>query len=266
MLGSHWTQVWSDTFNGPAGQGVDSSWQYTTGHNLFGTGEVETMTNSPANLHLDGHGNLDMIPLRNGSSWTSARIQTNSDQFAAPAGGQLMVSASIKQPGPAVGAGYWPSFWLIGASSWPQHGEIDIMEDVNAFNQAGGTLHCGNLTQRNPDGTTGPCHENTGLSSGLRPCPGCDTSYHTYSVVIDRRDAAHQQVRWYVDGREFFSVTESTVGAAAWTEAIDHGFSIILDVAMGGGYPNVICKCTSPTSQTTSGAAMGVADVSVYTS
>jgi beta-glucanase (GH16 family) len=266
ILGERWTQVWTDTFNGPAGQGINTSnWQYNTGHNVFGTGEVETATDSPANIHLDGHGDLDIIPLNQGSSWTSGRIQTTGDQFAAPAGGEMLVTASIKQPDPAHGTGYWPGFWLIGPGEWPEHGEIDIMEDVNASNQVGGTMHCGNLTQPNPDGTTGPCHENTGLSSGLLPCPGCDTSYHTYSLIIDRRNQADQQIRWYVDGHQFFSVSESRVGAAAWDEAVDHGFSIILDIAIGGGYPNVICHCTSPTSETSSGAGMSVAYASVYT-
>ena len=54
------------------------------------------------------------------------------------------------------------------------------------------------------------------------------------------------------------------MGAAAWTEAIDHGFAIILDVAIGGGFPNVQCQCTSPLTDTTSGAPMGIGYVSVY--
>jgi beta-glucanase (GH16 family) len=265
MLGSRWTQVWTDTFNGPAGQGVNpANWTYNVGHNVFGTGEVETMTDSPANVRLDGHGNLEIIPLNEGSSWASGRIETRSSQFTAPPGGEMMVTASIKQPGPADGVGYWPGFWLVAPGSWPEHGEIDILEDVNAGSDVAGTMHCGNMTQRNPDGTTGPCHESTGLSSGLRPCPGCQTGYHTYSLVIDRRNTADEQVRWYLDGHDYFSVSEPTVGAAAWTEAIDHGFSIILDLALGGGFPNVKCQCTSPVSGTTSGAAMGVGYVSVY--
>src|ERR1700759_3592538 len=48
-----WARVWSDDFNGPAGTGVDPSiWTYDTGQGIFGTGEIETMTNSTANVHL----------------------------------------------------------------------------------------------------------------------------------------------------------------------------------------------------------------------
>src|SRR4051794_5703976 len=55
--GGGWSQVWLDDFNGPAGTGVDTSvWKYNTGQGIFGTGEIETMTSSTRNVHLDGHG------------------------------------------------------------------------------------------------------------------------------------------------------------------------------------------------------------------
>lgn len=261
-----WTQVWSDSFNGPAGSGVNTAkWKYDNDQGaIFGTGEVERTTSLPANVHLDGNGNLDIVALKNGSSWTSGRIQTAKAQFEAPAGGEMIVSASIRQPDPANAVGYWPGFWLLGPGQWPATGEIDILEDVDAYNLVAGTLHCGNLAQHNPDGTTGPCHESTGVSSGFRPCPDCQNGYHTYSVLIDRRDAGNEQVAWYLDGREYFSVSEGKVGAAAWTPAIDHGMSIILDVGIGGRYPDGRCGCDAAI-QATPGAAMSIAGVSVFT-
>jgi beta-glucanase (GH16 family) len=261
---SGWTKVWSFTFNGPAGARVSRRyWTYDTGYGIFGSGEIETMTSSAANVHLDGHGALDITAIGRGSSWTSGRIQTTSSRFAAPAGGEMIVTASIRQPDPSGGLGYWPALWLLGPGQWPEDGEIDIMEDVNARGDVSGTLHCGNLTQHNPDGTTGPCHEPTGLSSGLKPCAGCDRGYHTYTVVVDRRRASDQQIRWYLDGHRFFSVDESQVGGGAWVRAVDHGFSIILDLAIGGRYPDNQCRCTTPTSGTTSGGTMSVRYVSV---
>ena len=47
--------------------------------------------------------------------------------------------------------------------------EIDILEDVDSATHYSGTLHCGNLTEKNPDGTTGPCHEGNGFGSGCGP-------------------------------------------------------------------------------------------------
>ncbi len=146
------------------------------------------------------------------------------------------------------------------------HGEIDILEDVNGLSDHSGAFHCGNLSQHNPDGTLGPCHEHTGLSSGLRACPGCQSGSQVYSVIVDRRDPADEQIRWYVNGSEFFSVTESQVGAQTWDTAVNHGFSIILDLAIGGQYPDERCGCSTPTSHTTTGATMRVRYVTVYDS
>jgi beta-glucanase (GH16 family) len=264
--GGGWSRVWLDDFNGPAGTGVDRSvWKYNTGQGIFGTGEIETMTDSTSNVHLDGHGNLDITALGHGQSWTSGRIQTISSDFGAPAGGEMAVTASIRQPNPASGLGYWPAFWMLGPGDWPMTGEIDILENVNALSEHSATLHCGNLNDVNPDGTLGPCHEFTGVSSGLLPCPGCKTGFHTYTVVVDRRNPADEQIRWYLNGRQFFQANEDQVGEPTWSAAFDHGLSIIFDLAMGGGYPDGVCGCTTPTDETTSGGTMTVRYVAVYT-
>ena len=55
------------------------------------------------------------------------------------------------------------------------------------------------------------------------------------------------------------------MGTATWQAAFDHNLSIILDLAMGGGFPNGVCGCTTPISSTTSGGTMSVAYVAAYT-
>ncbi|HEU5416820.1 MAG TPA: ricin-type beta-trefoil lectin domain protein, partial [Streptosporangiaceae bacterium] len=255
---SGWSTVFSDDFNGAAGSGPSASWMYDTGPgSSFGTGEIETMTNSPANVHLDGNGNLDITALGSGSSWTSGRIQTTTASVGAPAGGELEVTASIEQPNPASGLGYWPAFWMLGPGQWPENGEIDILEDVNALSEHSGTLHCGT----DPGG---PCNETNGIGSGLQGCSGCQTGYHTYTVIVNRTDTSNESVTWYLDGNQFFTVSEGQVGAATWQAAVDHNFSIIFDLAMGGGYPNGVCGCSTPTGSTSSGATMSVAYVAAY--
>ena len=115
---SGWSTIFSDDFNRAAGSGAGSQWMYDTGPGSnFGTGEIETMTSSASNVHLDGNGNLDITALGSGSSWTSGRIQTTSANVGAPAGGELEVTASIQQP--AGGLGYWPAFWMLGPGQWP---------------------------------------------------------------------------------------------------------------------------------------------------
>src|SRR6202453_4730349 len=139
---SGWSTIFSDDFNGASGSGADSQWMYDTGAgSTFGTGEIETMTNSTSNVHLDGNGDLDITAEGSGSSWTSGRIQTTSASVGAPAGGELEVTASIEQP--SGGLGYWPAFWMLGPGQWPENGEIDIMEDVNSLSELSGTVHCG---------------------------------------------------------------------------------------------------------------------------
>jgi hypothetical protein len=251
-----WSTVFSDDFNGTSGSGVDSQWMYDTGPGSnFGTGEIETMTNSAGNVHLDGNGNLDITALGSGGSWTSGRVQTTSANVGAPSGGELEVTASIQQP--TGGLGYWPAFWMLGPGQWPENGEIDIMEDVNALSEVAGTIHCGT-------DPAGPCNEPNGIGSGLTSCGGCQSAFHTYSMILNRTNPANESITFYLDGNQYFSVSEAQVGTATWQAAYDHNLSIILDLAMGGGFPNGVCNCTSPTSATTSGGTMSVAYVAAY--
>ena len=143
---SGYTTVFSDSFAGAAGSAPSSAnWFYDIGTG-YGTGEVENTTNSTSNVYLDGNGHLVLKAINNGGTWTSARIESTRDDFQAPPGGKLEMTAEIEQPNPANGTGYWPAFWALGSpmragGGWPQSGEIDMMEDVNGLNVASQTLH-----------------------------------------------------------------------------------------------------------------------------
>jgi F5/8 type C domain/Ricin-type beta-trefoil lectin domain/Putative Ig domain len=252
-----WTTVFGDDFAGPAGSPpAAANWFYDIGTN-FGTGEKEQTTNSTDNVYLDGNGHLVLKALKNGTTWTSARIESTRDDFQAPPGGKLEMVASIQQPNPASGLGYWPAFWALGSpmrvgGGWPQSGEIDMMEDVNALDEASQTLH-----------TAGPSPGHPLIS-----CPGagstCQTGYHTYAVIIDRTNTSAETLQFLMDGVVESTITEASVGVSAWQQAIDHGFFIIWDLAMGGNYPDGISGQTTPTAATTSGGSMSVAWVGVY--
>src|SRR5579859_5583682 len=179
---TNWVLQWSDEFNGCNGCGVDTTqWKYDTGQGIFGTGEIETMTTSTANVHQDGAGHLIITALRDSSgNWTSGRIETQRADFQPPAGGMMHVESTFQQPNlsGAAAAGYWPAFWMLGGTlrtggTWPSVGEWDVMEDINGLSSVFGTLHCG-------VSPGGPCNENTGLGSGQRACSGCQTGFHTY--------------------------------------------------------------------------------------
>src|SRR6266516_2171588 len=202
-----WSLVWSDDFAGRAGSPVSSGkWLYDVGTSYpggapnWGTGEVETMTRSTANVYRDGAGHLVIKPIQD----------------------------SLQQPNVsgAAAAGYWPAFWILGAPfrgnywNWPSVGEMDIMEDVNGLSAEFATLHCG-------FSIPGTCNEKDGISSGQRPCPGCQTGFHTYALEWDQ-SVSPQQLRWYLDGVNFYTLRQDQVDAAEWTAATDHGYMIIL--------------------------------------
>jgi len=261
------TTTWSDDFTGANGTGLNTgTWKYDTGPgSSFGTGEIETMTDSTANVYQDGAGHLVLKALHSGSAprdgWTSGRVETQAATFGAPAGGVVMMQASIQQPNVNTtnGAGYWPAFWMLGSplrsgTPWPTSGEVDILEDINGRSSVFGTLHCGT----NPGG---PCNESTGIGSGERACGGCQTGYHTYAVQIDR-SVAPEQIRWYLDGDNYFTLAANRVDATTWANAVDHPFFIIFDLAIGGGFPDAFGG--GPTAATVSGGSLNIDYVAVY--
>ncbi|WP_068928538.1 glycoside hydrolase family 16 protein [Planobispora rosea] len=271
---SGWSLVWSDDFNGGAGSLPSSTnWIIDIGHNYpggpanWGTGEIQRYTDSPANVSLDGGGNLRITPLKNGTEWTSARIETRRSDFKPAAGRILRIEGRIQMPNVTGDAalGYWPAFWALGApyrgnyQNWPAIGEFDIMENVNGINSVWGVLHCG----VNPGGA---CNESTGLGAS-RACPGasCQSAFHTYRFEWDR-SVTPNQLRWYVDGQLFHSLSQSRFDATTWNNMTGHqGYFLLLNVAMGGAFPNALGGQT-PTAATVPGRPMLVDYVAVWQS
>ncbi|GAB3506583.1 carbohydrate-binding protein [Amycolatopsis cihanbeyliensis] len=270
-----WTLEWSDDFTGPAGSLPSSdNWIFDLGHNYpggpanWGTGEIARHTDDPSNISLDGSGNLRITPRRDGAgNWTSARIETQRADFRPPDGGVLRIEGRLQMPNVTGSAalGYWPAFWALGSPyrgnywNWPGIGEFDIMENVNGMNQVWAVLHCGTAPG-------GPCNENNGIGAS-RTCPGasCQSAFHDYRFEWDSSGSVGE-LRWYVDGQQYHSVRQDQLPADTWNQMTSHaGYFILLNVAMGGAFPDGVAGFQTPTAETVPGHPMVVDYVAVWT-
>ncbi|QKG56475.1 discoidin domain-containing protein [Hymenobacter sp. BRD128] len=151
-----WTQVWSDEFNGPV---LDQTkWSYETGTGVngdFGTGQLDRATARPENVAIEaGIAGADGGALRISTrretyldrNYTSGRLNTKDKAAWGP--GHRIVARVWPQGVRTQGQGF--AFWLLGneapagvaSLTWPQVGEVDIMEYVGslaAYNL--GTVH-----------------------------------------------------------------------------------------------------------------------------
>jgi beta-glucanase (GH16 family) len=245
-----WQLVWSDEFNGPAGQSFDpAKWVAETGGSGWGNQEREYYTTRPENIAVDGNGHLVITALAEPSTttltcwygacrYTSARIKTKG-LFSQTYG---RFEARVRIPR---GQGLWPAFWMLGdnidAVGWPQSGEIDIMENIGREpSTVHGTVH-------------GPGYSGAGGIGGPSQLasPFAD-DFHLYAV-----EWSPGLIRWFVDDTQYFQVTTSSIPINA-TWVFDHPFFLLLNVAVGGGWPN------DPDATTTFPQQMVVDYVRVY--
>lgn len=244
-----WTLAWSDEFSGPDGSAPDpSKWTYDLGGGGWGNNELESYTNRLENSYIDG-GNLVIQALKESytgpdgvaRNYTSARLKTQG-LFSQRYG---RFEARIKIP---YSQGMWPAFWMLGDNvgqmGWPSCGEIDIMENVG---KEPSTIH-GTVHGPGYSGANGIAAAYT-LPSGQRFAD----DFHIFAV-----EWQPHEVRFYVDGDLYQTVTPSSLPAGQ-TWVFDHPFFIILNVAVGGGWPG------SPDSSTVFPQTMLVDYVRVYT-
>ncbi|KAH7140290.1 secreted glucosidase [Dactylonectria estremocensis] len=266
--------TWADDFNGypgtlPDGGNwiIDTGTSYPGGPPAWGTWEIQTYTNSTENVRVNGKGDLLITALRNSSgSWTSSRIETQRTDFMAQPGGKMRIQADLKIPDLGNnGVGYWAAFWTLGSEfrgdywNWPSVGEYDIMESINTLDRVWGVLHC----DTNPGGA---CDEPNGIGNS-RPCPksSCAGDFHTYAVEVDRTGYP-ETLSWFVDGEQFHQVNETQLPTDVWEKTVHRPHFILLNLAMGGGFPNGVYGGPTPTNSTVSGGTYEVAYVAVYNS
>jgi beta-glucanase (GH16 family) len=212
--------AWADEFDGPANAAPDAAkWTYDLGGGGWGNQELETYTNAPDNVHLDGDGHLIVRAIANGTAFTSARLKTQG-RFTAQYG---RLEARIKLP---TGRGIWPAFWMLGSSittaGWPQCGEIDVMENIGSEPSVNhGSVH-------------GPGYSGGRAITARYTLPGGGRfadAFHTFAI-----DWTPDRIVFSVDDAPYQTVTRASLPAGtAWV--FDAPFFLLLNVAVGGTFP-----------------------------
>lgn len=158
-----------------------------------------------------------------------------------------------KRPRANSGQLVWPAFWMMGSDFrndhglWPSIGEIDILETANGASTVYHTVHC----DQAPGGV---CDEYNGIGSSGAFTRG---EWHTIAAEIDRTSAdwTQQSLNFYVDRQLSWSITPAQLQSneAVWQALSASNKMILLNVAVGGGFPNGISGETTPNANTLSG-------------
>ncbi len=211
--------VWNDEFEGTSIKQENWSFEIGTGCPNCGWGNNELQYYRKENAWVkDGVITIEAKEESfQGSNYTSARLVTkNMRSFRY---GRIDIRALLPQ-----GQGLWPALWMLGSNissvSWPQCGEIDIMEMVGGAgkdNVTHGTIHW------DSNGN----HASTGRGYALPEGILAD-EYHVFSIIW-----TESSITWILDEREFYTVDISP----ADMDEFRKDFFFIMNVAVGGNWP-----------------------------
>jgi beta-glucanase (GH16 family) len=210
--------IWFDEFN-YSGPPDSTKWGYDVGGNGWGNNELEYYTNNRLENARVENGVL-IIEARKeeykGMNYTSARLVTKGK------GDWLYGRVEVRAKLPK-GRGTWPAIWMLASDwtygSWPESGEIDIMEhvgydpDVIHF-----STHC--LDYYFKIG-----NQKTATIKMSRT----DSLFYTYSL-----EWYPDRIYGYIDDSLYFTVKNEYLGWRKWP--FDKLFHLILNIAVGGGW------------------------------
>lgn len=219
--------VFFDDFSGPK---LDrSKWNVEiTGHT--NNNEQQAYVDSTATIYID-HGVLVIQPkyapgfkTPEGKTFDFISGRINTRRKMEFTYGQA--SARVRT---SAGAGLWPAWWLLGNGEWPDAGEIDIMEYIGEKDWASAAVH-------------GPGYSGETPFVNRLYFPGNNdvTHWHIYAV-----DWTPDSLIFKYDGVPMFRVTRAMAEHyGKW--AFDNPEYLVLNFALGGGYPVKINGIKSP--------------------
>ncbi|MDQ8187289.1 glycoside hydrolase family 16 protein [Pelagicoccus sp. SDUM812002] len=213
-----WQLVWSDEFEADGLPNPDK-WNYDVGGHGWGNEELQYYTDEKLeNARVeDGHLIIEAHKEeRESSAYTSARLVTRETQ--AWTYGRFEIRARLPE-----GLGTWPAIWMLpvdwdlGSGSWPDVGELDIMEHVG---YDVGTVHA-SAHSKNYQWQAGT--QKTGTIS----VPDAAEEFHTYAF-----EWTEDEVKAFVDDKLYFTFSNENSGWESWPYQRD--YYLLLNVAVGG--------------------------------
>ncbi|MES2976934.1 MAG: glycoside hydrolase family 16 protein, partial [Pseudomonadota bacterium] len=225
-----YTLAFTDEFGGDISASTTKAgpdltyWDLETGtgpnNNGWGNGESQVYTDSLDNAYVQG-GTLHIVATKSGQTITSARLK--SDLPDLDAYGYMEVRAKL----PAE-SGAWPAIWLLGQSTWPDTGEIDIAEWSSAYfnsNEIQAALHF-----RGDNNQTYNSYGNTSFKEAIT-LDSSVNEFHTYQLWW-----SPTAIRIGVDGNINNAYFEYTKPAGATNNQwpFDNPMDLILNLAIGG--------------------------------
>jgi beta-glucanase (GH16 family) len=214
------TPSWQDEFD-KNGKPDPTKWSYDLGDHGWGNNELEGYTDKIENAKVeDGHLVITAIKEQSGkASYSSARlVSKGKGDFLY---GKIEVKAKLPK-----GRGTWPAIWMLysennyGNKSWPDNGEIDIMEHVGFDqNRVHGNVH-----------TKAFNHVMKTNKGNNVIVDNASEAFHIYSC-----EWTPDTVSILVDGKPYFTFPkEATYQWAEWP--FDKPFHLILNIAVGGNW------------------------------
>lgn len=214
-----WELVWSDEFN-YEGYPNPQKWGYDIGDNGWGNNEKQYYSARLENARVE-NGKLIIEARRdnwNGKEYTSARLVTRGKGDWTY--GRFEIRAKLPK-----GRGTWPAIWMLptvwnlGNGSWPDNGEIDIMEHVGYDpGVIHGSIHCNKYYWR--IGTQ---------KTATIKVPDCTDTFHNYVLEWNK-----DEIKIFVDDKQYFSFKNEGKGWEYWPFFKD--FHLILNIAIGGDW------------------------------
>jgi len=210
--------VWSDEFE-YEGLPDEEKWNYDIGGNGWGNGELQYYSDDSNAYVSDGSLVIEARKEEmKGMSYTSARLVSRNK------GDWLYGKIEVKAKLPDA-LGSWPAIWLLPTDyeygSWPDSGEIDIMEYVI---QQKNTIHAAIHTKTYN-------HKIDTQKGSTDFVEGVSEEYHIYSV-----EWLPDKIITYVDGERYFifepSMYTDEPTYAEWP--FDKRMSLVLNIAVGG--------------------------------